>query len=143
MMKYPLLLKELIKHTNEVHTDYNPLTVALDKVEKVIANINEKKREDEKSLKMMEIQNRFENSEKINLVTPTRRYIREAILGEIRDQTKDIRTKENLYMLFNDVVIRAKQKINGKLQCAAMIPAESLRVRDLAIEREESEGKDY
>ena len=80
-MKYPLLLRELIKNTEVDHKDYQNLQIAFEKIEKAVAAVNERKREEERAARMLAIQNRFDNPSKLNLVTPSRTFIREGILG--------------------------------------------------------------
>eukprot|EP01090_Pellita_catalonica_P021835 TRINITY_DN827_c0_g1_i3.p2 TRINITY_DN827_c0_g1~~TRINITY_DN827_c0_g1_i3.p2 ORF type:complete len:424 (-),score=94.27 TRINITY_DN827_c0_g1_i3:2221-3492(-) len=54
--KYPLLLRELIKHTPKDHPDYEKLLQAYDKMEQSVSSINERKKELENLQKMFEIQ---------------------------------------------------------------------------------------
>lgn len=44
ILKYPLLLNELIKYTEESHIDWNPLLMALQMITDIATSINENKR---------------------------------------------------------------------------------------------------
>jgi hypothetical protein len=60
--KYPLLLRELLKHTPEDHPDFLSLDLAKRKIDEVTESINEGKRYFEQLQKMMEIQELVEGS---------------------------------------------------------------------------------
>jgi len=53
--KYPLLLRELLKNTPEVHADYIPVSEAIEKIKSIVDNINETTRQVERSKKLEEI----------------------------------------------------------------------------------------
>ena len=57
--KYPLLVRELLRATNEAHPDIENLNKALLKIETVVATINEQRRQTEGVHKMLEIQSKF------------------------------------------------------------------------------------
>jgi hypothetical protein len=57
--KYPLLLREVIKYTEEGHVDSENLVKALFKIETVVTIVNEGARQAEGVHKMLELQNRF------------------------------------------------------------------------------------
>eukprot|EP01114_Cavostelium_apophysatum_P005323 TRINITY_DN1615_c1_g2_i1.p1 TRINITY_DN1615_c1_g2~~TRINITY_DN1615_c1_g2_i1.p1 ORF type:complete len:637 (-),score=180.86 TRINITY_DN1615_c1_g2_i1:36-1946(-) len=130
--KYPLLLRELIKHTEGDNRDSQNLKIAAEKIEEVVGTINERKRQDENNAKILELQNTHENGEKLNLVSPGRKYIREGIIGELKDygSAKGTRITEAKYFLFNDLLIRSKPSRGGKLVCKLMIPIEHLLIED-------------
>lgn len=53
--KYPLLLKELLKHTPDDHPDYEYLSKSCQSIEEIVKKINERKREKDNSFKINEI----------------------------------------------------------------------------------------
>jgi len=57
--KYPLLLREIIKNTDEDHPDYKNLVSALFKIETVITIINDAAKQTEGVHKLLELQQRF------------------------------------------------------------------------------------
>lgn len=90
--------------------------------------MNEKKRELELKMeekkKVAEIQSRFENGDRLNLVQPNRKFIREALVGEM----KGFQTKEITLLLFTDLLVRAKALKNGKLKFGGMVSIEKMKV---------------
>ena len=61
--KYPLLLRDLLKHTDNSHQDYNNLVQALQKIEEVVAYVNDRKRLAENLQKILDVQNQIESNE--------------------------------------------------------------------------------
>jgi len=102
--KYPLLLRDLLRHTEETHPDYNDLKLALGKIEEVVAYVNERKRLAENLQKILDVQNLIESNEELNLVSPTRRFVKEGALVVIE---KGKRHERNAY-LFNDLIVLTK-----------------------------------
>eukprot|EP01114_Cavostelium_apophysatum_P010192 TRINITY_DN2367_c0_g1_i2.p1 TRINITY_DN2367_c0_g1~~TRINITY_DN2367_c0_g1_i2.p1 ORF type:complete len:778 (+),score=302.94 TRINITY_DN2367_c0_g1_i2:1160-3493(+) len=100
--RYPLLLKELLKHTHDLHADHDKLLAALAKMEKIASYVNEAKRHDENIAKVLEIQTTVAGCE--NIVGPTRVFIREGPLQKVSQG------KSHLYhwFLFNDLLIYCK-----------------------------------
>jgi hypothetical protein len=90
----------------------------MEKIESVVASINEKNRENEEINKLYELQQKFVAGEvlteesffllpkKVEIVSPTRKFLKEGTLKEI----KGINIYEVQYFLFNDLVVRAKRK---------------------------------
>jgi len=106
--KYPLLLKDLLNHTKEDHPDYDNLVQALPKINTVVEYVNERKRLAENLQKIMDVQNQIESTEELNLVEPTRRFVREGTLKVIENG----RTRERNTYVFNDLVVLTKGKKN-------------------------------
>jgi len=97
--RYPLLIEQLIRYTRNSHVDYSQLTAALAKMEAIAKYVNEAKRHEENITKVVEIQQMLTGCE--NLVTPTRKYIREGDLTEVDGKKKTIRH----FYLFNDLLL--------------------------------------
>jgi len=57
--KYPLLIREILKQTDQKHKDYSNLEQAFDKIEMVVTIVNEATRQAEDVQKMLNIQNLF------------------------------------------------------------------------------------
>jgi len=100
--RYPLFLRELLKHTGNSHADYQNLTIALNKMESIVLHINEAKRNEENISKVVEIQSILTGFE--DLITPTRRFIREGDLTELTSG----KNRCYHYFLFNDLLLYGK-----------------------------------
>ena len=61
--KYPLLLKDLLKHTPSAHSDYEKLESALQKIEFVVSYVNERKRIAENLQKIIDVKDQIESTE--------------------------------------------------------------------------------
>ncbi|KJE92083.1 hypothetical protein CAOG_03110 [Capsaspora owczarzaki ATCC 30864] len=118
--KYPLLIKAIIKHTEENHKDFQFLTQALNKLETIVTIVNEGNKAAERTNRMIEIQGKLKNDD-FALITPSRKLLRE-------DEVKDVTGKkeDRIAFLFNDVVLLTTK--NGKFHAA--IPFDSCIVND-------------
>lgn len=63
--KYPLLFKELLKHTGPDHPDYSNLNSAFEVMTKLVESINATSRESENIRKIIEIENSLVGAEVI------------------------------------------------------------------------------
>lgn len=107
--KYPLLLKDLLKHTDEEHPDYENLRKAQVKIEAVVEYVNERKRLAENLQKILDVQKQIDSSgEDLLLVAPSRRFVREGNHTVIENGSK----KERKAFVFNDVIVLTKPKRN-------------------------------
>ena len=73
--KYPLLVKEILKHTDPISQDYAVLNESVEKIQAIISIVNEGSRQQEGTRRILDIQNNF--TEKLNFVTPNRYLVRE------------------------------------------------------------------
>lgn len=105
--KYPLLLRELIKETDQSNADYPQLQEAFEKIENIVLVVNEKKRESELTQKIIEISTLLVGAEQYEIVTPTRRFIRE---GELQHYASNGKLKHGYLFLFNDLFLYTKKK---------------------------------
>jgi hypothetical protein len=117
--QYPLLFRELMKHTPSDHPEHDDLLKTKEKLEEVVLSINEAKRLSENYEKIWSIQNSLNT--KFELVSPTRRYVREGFLKPLKFYSSDGKTlssshllghinppKKRLCYLFNDVILFVK-----------------------------------
>jgi len=103
--KYPLLLRELLKITNQNHSDYTSLVNAIDKIDTVVDVINEGKRMFEAQHKVLYVQ---ENVDGISsLLLPSRFLVREGILSITQS---DVPTTQYYAFLFNDLLVLTKKR---------------------------------
>ncbi|KAJ3021672.1 hypothetical protein HKX48_008051 [Thoreauomyces humboldtii] len=103
--RYLLLLKELLKRTPNAHPDYSNLVAAVQKVERTVQAINERKKRHEMMKKM---QDAFIGNP-INLITPGRFLTHSGPLLELNEAstgTEDLRQKRMAF-LFSDVLVAA------------------------------------
>eukprot|EP01119_Soliformovum_irregulare_P010103 TRINITY_DN246_c0_g3_i1.p1 TRINITY_DN246_c0_g3~~TRINITY_DN246_c0_g3_i1.p1 ORF type:complete len:1281 (+),score=503.97 TRINITY_DN246_c0_g3_i1:73-3915(+) len=104
--KYPLLFKELVRHTPETHGDHARLVSARNKIEEIVTYVNEGQRLFESQQRILSIQNSIDGI--VDLVAPSRILIKEGILS-VQLSSHD-KTTDHLTYLFNDLVIFAKKK---------------------------------
>lgn len=102
VMRYPMLLKEIVKHTEEDHPDLPLLNVALEKYTALNHVINEAFNERERRNKVAEISNLvLEDGKPIPLVAPARRFIRQGELWKVCRK----RNQKYTFFLFNDLLL--------------------------------------
>jgi hypothetical protein len=106
--RYELLLRDLIKYTEEDHPDKPLLEVAMEKVVTIAKQVNESKERQERMAKVWEIQNKFAAKPVFEpLVIPTRRFVREDVMTKKPSSGKAGRDRLRTFFLFNDVVVYA------------------------------------
>jgi len=106
--RYELLLRELIRFTEETHVDYNNLVQAMESIRQVNAYINKKKKDIDSRQKLSVIQKEVKGCP--NLVLAHRYYVREGPL-----QVSSIHKQHTglfYFFLFNDMLMATKK---GKL----------------------------
>ncbi|KAM4721082.1 guanine nucleotide exchange factor VAV3 [Rhinophrynus dorsalis] len=105
VLKYHLLLQELVKHTTDL-TEKNNLRVALDAMKDLAQYVNEVKRDTETLREIEQFQHSIEN-----LNQPLWLYGRPKVDGEIKISTLDKRTRQDRYIfLFDQAVIVCKRR---------------------------------
>uniref|UniRef100_A0A8C5WK52 Vav guanine nucleotide exchange factor 3 n=1 Tax=Leptobrachium leishanense TaxID=445787 RepID=A0A8C5WK52_9ANUR len=105
VLKYHLLLQELVKHTTDP-TEKNNLRVALDAMKDLAQYVNEVKRDTETLREIEQYQHSIEN-----LNQPLSQFGRPKVDGEIRISTLDKRTRQDRYIfLFDQAVIVCKRR---------------------------------
>ena len=128
--KYPLLLRELIKFTDDSHEDKKTLQKALNQLQTATMQINERKKEFESYVKMLEIQENVEHLPRgFQLITPSRMFIREAYLAKISKG----KFQERHFFLFTDLILYCSKNVikSNKYQMKGKIPIDCLLVRNL------------
>jgi len=127
--RYPMLLKEIIKNTNERHPDLQLLNAALEKYTSLNKDINEGIKEQEKRNKVREIGEKvLEGGKPIALVAPARRFI---MKGELWKVCRG-KNKKYMFFLFNDILIYADPqgkyfKFHNKLELNKSFCAEGMQ----------------
>ena len=122
--RYKLLLEDLLKHTPEMHPDFQALVKALDEIRRRASEINERKRAQENNEKIVAIQNRIRGTFKTPLVQPHRRLLKECVLRLERMVKLTLKNKSTMlketrverhfvFFLFNDILIQCKPIANS------------------------------
>nr|KAJ3419148.1 guanine nucleotide exchange factor 9 [Polyrhizophydium stewartii] len=135
--KYPLLLRELIKHTHEKHSDYDALSSALKEISDVVEYVNEKRREFEQSQQVAATLAKLEFSESLVLPrNPTRTLVCEGVLQKMAGKAGSTMrmAPQRLCVLFCDVLIVAKPSLfsGGKAQVNAIYSIWSIKITNVA-----------
>ncbi|XP_048845051.1 guanine nucleotide exchange factor VAV3b isoform X2 [Brienomyrus brachyistius] len=99
VLKYHLLLQELVKHTPDT-TNKNNLRLALDAMKDLAQYVNEVKRDNETLREIDQYQNSIEN-----LNQPLRNFGRPKGDGEVRVATVDKRAKQDRHIFLFDVAV--------------------------------------
>jgi len=103
--RYVLLLQQLHEHTPLGHPDYEYLQKAIVQIKDVAIYINEKKRESDNALRVVEIQSLL-TGKAPNIIAAQRRFCRE---GELSIQSRSGKKKKRRYwFLFNDIILCTK-----------------------------------
>ncbi|KAJ3333516.1 hypothetical protein HDU76_007282 [Blyttiomyces sp. JEL0837] len=126
--KYPLILKEIIKSTDEDHKDYAVLKEALDSIQAIITQVNDGARAADGVRKIVDIQSNF--VDKMNIVTPTRYLVREDNMTIMIGDAK----KTRRIFLFNDLIIIARKDWRDKYHLIEQASLRHCRVCDVAEE---------
>eukprot|EP01102_Stenamoeba_stenopodia_P004227 TRINITY_DN144_c0_g2_i2.p1 TRINITY_DN144_c0_g2~~TRINITY_DN144_c0_g2_i2.p1 ORF type:complete len:843 (+),score=245.61 TRINITY_DN144_c0_g2_i2:618-3146(+) len=113
--KYPLLLRELLKNTDPSHPDFKHLERAAEHLQVILSGINENARKVENTSKVHEIRERLDRGKKI--IDPTKHiYSMEGIFREasydVVRKTFEVDVGYTVYILFNNLLIRAIEKTN-------------------------------
>jgi len=104
--RYEMLLKEILKYTEEDDVDWPNLQAALEKVKETNDFVNEKKKEDQTRRKIADIQSSIIAKEPLVLVQRGRVLVREGAVFELTNNNK--KKKGFYYFLFNDCLIKTK-----------------------------------
>ncbi|KAL6065070.1 nucleolar protein net1 [Balamuthia mandrillaris] len=105
--KYPLLIREVINYTHSDHMDAQALHQAREEINRIVTNANEKKRQNDNSRKIAEIEESFvwdssASFAPLKLSEEPRTFLMEATFRVSRNNDK--LSKQHLF-LFNDVII--------------------------------------
>jgi len=101
--RYVLLIKELFKHTEPQHADYEDIAKALKELNRSARHINEEVRAFENRSKIVELETQFTTSP--GFMAPGRILIKRGKI--IKESSKDKNTEYDFF-LFNDAIAYAK-----------------------------------
>eukprot|EP01119_Soliformovum_irregulare_P017382 TRINITY_DN5156_c0_g1_i4.p1 TRINITY_DN5156_c0_g1~~TRINITY_DN5156_c0_g1_i4.p1 ORF type:complete len:668 (-),score=201.77 TRINITY_DN5156_c0_g1_i4:275-2278(-) len=102
ILRYKLLLQELIKNTPGSHYDYKNLNEAIQRISDIAVNVNEKIKEEENFQKLCQIQKSFVGNVK-NIVVDNRKFIREGPVMKVCRKNHQPRW----FFLFSDALMVA------------------------------------
>eukprot|EP01103_Thecamoeba_quadrilineata_P005460 TRINITY_DN15255_c0_g1_i1.p1 TRINITY_DN15255_c0_g1~~TRINITY_DN15255_c0_g1_i1.p1 ORF type:complete len:616 (-),score=147.50 TRINITY_DN15255_c0_g1_i1:134-1981(-) len=108
--KYPLFLRELLKHTKPENPDLPDLELAAKGLERVASLVNESKLKNENQAKIREIASSLSGISADKIIQPSRWFVREATFIKLSKG----REQERHFFLFNDVIIWAKATDKAK-----------------------------
>ncbi|KAJ3219754.1 cytochrome c oxidase subunit 1 [Dinochytrium kinnereticum] len=130
--KYPLLLKELLKHTAEDHPDHENLKNAFDLINSVVDTVNERRRFVENQQKMLSAVAKLD-FDKYQLVhEPSRRFVMEGGLTRYAPHSIISTTQQRWAVLLSDCFILARTGIlSGKMQVTRIAHASKICASDV------------
>jgi len=105
--RYTLLLKEILKRTDQSHPDHANLTSALDKIKSVVATLNSKMHDD--AIKERTMRVILEDLRMTELVLPSRKFNRSTEVS-IKRENETKASPHTLY-LFNDLLAVKKNAV--------------------------------
>eukprot|EP01103_Thecamoeba_quadrilineata_P013000 TRINITY_DN3483_c0_g1_i1.p1 TRINITY_DN3483_c0_g1~~TRINITY_DN3483_c0_g1_i1.p1 ORF type:complete len:1004 (-),score=264.50 TRINITY_DN3483_c0_g1_i1:59-3070(-) len=114
--KYPLFLRDLIKSTRSDNCEYFDLGKALDAIDKVVRDINEKKRAAEKLAAIQEIQSALyfpkkNDPEEFILMANGREWIDTHVFKKVQYKKENI--NDGVVFIFSDLIVVAKNRPVG------------------------------
>ncbi|KAJ3055168.1 Myosin 10A, isoform D [Rhizophlyctis rosea] len=124
--KYPLLIREIQKYTDEKDPDHAQLRTALERVQGVISIVNEGARQVEGVRNIASIQAGF--TERLNIATPTRHFVREDIVWIHFEGLK----KPRRLFVFNDLLILARKDWRDKYHLIDKAALRDVRMADVS-----------
>ena len=129
--KYPLLLKELLRFTDDLHEDKANLEKAYHQLQSITMYINEKKKESENYIRLLTVQNTILDLPKsFNLIQPHRSLIRHGPLVKISKG----RAQERIFYLLSDWILYGSKSVlkTNKIHLKGKIPLNMLLVNNLS-----------
>jgi hypothetical protein len=129
LLKYPLLLRELIKNTPLSHPERGGLEAATAKIQAVVDEVEKNKAKSDNLKRMLALNNRISGLPRSiePLVTPARRIVREGWVQKISNGND----QERYLALFNDMLVYCKRKAGDKLLFRDFIWLRELQVADV------------
>jgi RhoGEF domain/SOS1/NGEF-like PH domain/FYVE zinc finger len=128
ILKYPLLLKELIKYTPESHPDYESIAAAIDKIQEEVNLINQNKADQDNLRTVRDLMGRIEGLDK-KIVLMEMRFIKQGTMMKISGDNR----QEREFFLFADQLLYCKKSAtsSNKWVFRGCIALEHLIVEDL------------
>ncbi|KAM9959600.1 hypothetical protein ACTFIR_000683 [Dictyostelium discoideum] len=122
--RYHMLLEEVLKHTDQSHTDYPTLTEAYRLMKQVTRDANEAIKKSENRQKVYEIQKMFVTDP--GIIAPHREFIYEGTLTKVCRKA----CKKRVVFLFSDILVYGSS-IPPKLLLHEKIELDHCRIEDI------------
>ncbi|PRP74676.1 hypothetical protein PROFUN_03598 [Planoprotostelium fungivorum] len=136
MPRYELLLKDLIKHTNENHPDYKNLKDALQSINELVISANEEMRKQAELEKLYKIQNKFTDlPSSVTIAVPDRKKVKDGMLVKVC--RKEL--KRRYFCLFNDSLIYGAPTNMGHYKYSRFLSFVNGKIRIKLIEDTENQ----
>eukprot|EP01134_Creolimax_fragrantissima_P001409 CFRG1409T1 len=126
ILKYPLLLKELLKYSEEGEDGYEDALEAMDKISGVAEYINNRKAADESMQRVVSIQDRLDNFK--GDITTYGLLIRDT---PVRVSVGSRRPAERRLILFQKIILLAKQDYSGRLNFKDLLTISKITVKKI------------
>eukprot|EP01103_Thecamoeba_quadrilineata_P008750 TRINITY_DN18481_c0_g1_i1.p1 TRINITY_DN18481_c0_g1~~TRINITY_DN18481_c0_g1_i1.p1 ORF type:complete len:534 (-),score=108.77 TRINITY_DN18481_c0_g1_i1:206-1807(-) len=136
--KYPLFLRELLKHTREDNPDLPNLESAAKGLERVAGLVNESKLKNENQAKIREIAQSLTGIAQEKIIQPSRLFVREATFVKLSPKGKE---QERHFFLFNDLILWAKMVDKGRYHYRGEISIDLLLSSDIIKPEYTNENK--
>jgi hypothetical protein len=137
LCKYPLLLRELIRDTDEQHDEWKTLTAALHKLSGIVDYVNEMQKSAQNAQarmiqRLVEIENSIETekNEDLDLAVPTRQLVKDGNMDILKGKS----THTRRVYLFTDLILicAAKGKKSDKYSLKHKFFLKDIAVIDVA-----------
>lgn len=99
--RYELLLKDLLRHTEESHPDYQNLQMAYEKIRQTTMMVNERSKEFEQRNNVLKVKELINGLNDFELIQPDRSLIMEGELIKVCKKAN----KPRYFYLFNDLIV--------------------------------------
>jgi len=123
--KYPLLLREMIRHTPEGHPDYQTLENAFSKINAVVSDINEAQRQAEGLQRIMDLTDLIDGVD--SLVAPGRKFVKEGELTFYKSPKSKNGEKRTVFF-FTDLILLTTKKNDKKYEHKLSVPIDSCKL---------------
>ncbi|KAJ3103449.1 Phosphatidylinositol 3,4,5-trisphosphate-dependent Rac exchanger 2 protein [Phlyctochytrium bullatum] len=108
--KYPLLLRELLKHVDKSHKDYANLSLATEKIELVVAQVNEATQALDRKERLLALLSKIDSPNALNL--SDKRLLKDGVIQKISSG----KSKERFLLLCAEVLVTCKVQAKFRYQ---------------------------
>lgn len=131
--RYNLLLRDMLKETEDSHPDFLGLQKSLTEMETVAAYINDAIKSAESRRKMLSVQQSLVSLGTFDLIVPHRKFVKDGVLTKVCRRTD----KSRAFFLFNDGLLYADPVPgSSKFRFRRFIPFRCLMILTLADDDE-------
>ncbi|KAI8825064.1 uncharacterized protein EV422DRAFT_517301 [Fimicolochytrium jonesii] len=120
--KYPLLIRELQKHTDKMNKDTIALKLAMTKIESVVAHVNEYTRQLGERDRLINLQSKIDSP--IPLALQEKKHVRDGLLSRVSNG----KARERYVLLFTDVLLICAPQKGGRYTLEAVYDMADLSI---------------